>query len=589
MNTDGFKFANGKKLAWRVVLVLVLAGSVGQAQYYASQDGHLLDANPRLGSMGINNARLDALVPRVNNLYITGNITGGGNFQGLVPYRSPMEFQGTLGSSTLSNFRRDSVGINNMTSTIPARQPFVDFSSSLTGIRQGRIVRSHNINQLKQVAPTPFSNRINQQQNQNLAIRPLAQPNFSLNVSQPRQFSPFKPLGAAGAKPEWLEGTSADLSQGKTPAELTPQPIQPVVPGQGIFAQNQNILPSDMRISPIQPFTNEPEIDSSTTPLLPSEIRDHTGQTRRQEQELLDALGSGMMGDRNIQHAQPIELPLLGTTMQQTINNTQTQSLPGIANPLSPDAITNPANIDIAQMPTTRINPIIPAAATTQENIEPTNNSPLADILPDSTNLLANQNTIKPEKPDYWPKPYQPGLRFKQSSNTQINHTGIANYRRNYESQARQQFQTYMQKADDLLQKGTYYRAANAYSTAIIYDISNGRAHLGKAHALFGAGEYMSSAYFLHQALKLDPKLANTRTDLRKFFIDPKKFQTRLKELSDWQTRSNAPELKFLQGYVLSQTGAAAQGKILLTDALILDPSLAVIQSLLNAMPAEKK
>ena len=175
------------------------------------------------------------------------------------------------------------------------------------------------------------------------------------------------------------------------------------------------------------------------------------------------------------------------------------------------------------------------------------------------------------------------------SSDSQTYLPDSADFRSQYESHTRQQVQTYMHKADDLLQKGTYYRAADAYSTVIIYDISNGRAHLGKAHALFGAGEYMSAAYFLHEALKLDPKLAKTRTDLRKFFADPKKFQTRLMELSNWQTKSKAPELKFLQGYVLSRTGAVEQGKILLTDAMILDPSLAVIQSLLNAMPAEKK
>ena len=548
-----------------IVPFLIQIGSVGLAQQYASQDGHFLDANPRLGSMGINpNARLDALVPRVNNnLYITGNITGGGSFQGIIPYRSSMEFQGTLGSSTLSNFRRDSVGVNNLSSGLPTRHPFVDYSRTLTGIRQRQVVRSHEFYQPKRVATTPFTVRTNLQYNQNLAMRPLEQPNFSLNVSQPRQFNPYKPLGAPGQKPEWLEGPTADLLQGKTPAGTTPELIQPLVPGQGELAQDQNLLPNDLRIQPMQPLTDEQETVQSAPSLLTSDNRDLTGQTIQQEQELLGALGTGV-GIETLTEAENQFAPA----------ETQSQGT---------------GKIDFPGMPPVGINPAMPETGTPQEDSDPTKVSPLADLLPESSNLLTNQTPLKREKPSYWPKPFQPKLSVTGMPTTSLTSSGPSKNQSNFEAQSRQQFQASMQQAAELLQKGRFYRAADAYSTAIVYDYASGAAHQGKAHALFGAGEYMSAAYFLYQALKLDPKLAKQRTDLRKLFADEKKFPSRLKELNDWQTKSNAAELKFLQGYVLYQIGSRDQAKTLLTDALILNPTLTAIRPILKAMAAEKK
>jgi len=497
-----------------------------RGQIYASQDGHLLDANPRLGSMGINpNARLDALVPRVNNnLYITGNITGGSSFRGVVPYRSPLEFQGTLGSSTLSNFRRDSVGVNNLSSSIPSRQPFVDFSRTLTGIRQQRVVNSYDLYQPRRVASSPFSARLDLQTNQATAIRPMEQPNFSLNVSQPRQFNRFKPLGATGQKPEWLEGSTADLLQGKTSGVPSGELVQPLAPGQGVLGigQGQNVQPSDLRVQTIQPLTDEQDMEPSAPSLQPGENRELIGQTPLTEQELLDALGTGGLGERNIQYVQPIVPPSVG------------------------------------------------------------------DTEPGTSKELTSENPLQQEKPSYWPQPLKPKLPYAGAVPSATSSTGTNNYQRDFEARSRRQFQINMQKGDELLQKGKYYRAADAYGSAIVYDYTSAAAHRGKAHALFGAGEYMSSAYFLYQAFTLDPKLAKTRTDLRALFADEQKIQNRLKELNDWQTRSNAAELKFLQGYVLYQIGSREPAQTLLRDALILNPKMTALRPLLDAVATEK-
>ena len=112
------------------LLLLLPAVGISLGQQYISQDGHALDANPRIGSMGINpNARLDSLMPRLN-LYLTGNVRGGAGFQGFIPYRSVGEFSTGLGSDTLSGFRRDSVAIADLGRGITAGQPYFDPSRS---------------------------------------------------------------------------------------------------------------------------------------------------------------------------------------------------------------------------------------------------------------------------------------------------------------------------------------------------------------------------------------------------------------------------------------------------------------------------
>ena len=135
------------------LILLLILPNLCSAQWPVTQQGHLLDANPRIGSMGINpNANLDALIPRIN-LVITGNITGGRRFQGDIPYRSVGEFSAELGSSLLSDFRRDSVGMANLSRGIATPQPYLDPSRSLTGFRDGRVARSHQAYQPTRIPP----------------------------------------------------------------------------------------------------------------------------------------------------------------------------------------------------------------------------------------------------------------------------------------------------------------------------------------------------------------------------------------------------------------------------------------------------
>ena len=93
----------------------VLAGAVVAAagpalgQMQVQSQGAALDANPQVGSGG-SNTPVRGYVPLNGNDIITGNVNGLAYFHGPVGTSSPYVFQGTLGTSSLQNFSRQSAG-----------------------------------------------------------------------------------------------------------------------------------------------------------------------------------------------------------------------------------------------------------------------------------------------------------------------------------------------------------------------------------------------------------------------------------------------------------------------------------------------
>jgi tetratricopeptide (TPR) repeat protein len=99
----------------------------------AQQGPYILDASRQIGSGGINAPVQQYNYNAYGNLYITGNITAGRSFQGFVPYGAPNQLRMGLGSSALSAFRRDSIGLGQITEGfVPGRpQPYFNPSSTI--------------------------------------------------------------------------------------------------------------------------------------------------------------------------------------------------------------------------------------------------------------------------------------------------------------------------------------------------------------------------------------------------------------------------------------------------------------------------
>lgn len=131
-----------KTLTTASLLAAAVMMTPAQAQVQV-QNGSALDANQQVGSGGYNQAaqRVDY---RARNLLITGNVGGGRAFQGSVGYSADGAFQGSLGSDSLFDFRRNSVfsapnagGLNYRASQVGDRVVVTRPSDNITGLRVG--------------------------------------------------------------------------------------------------------------------------------------------------------------------------------------------------------------------------------------------------------------------------------------------------------------------------------------------------------------------------------------------------------------------------------------------------------------------
>ncbi len=125
-------------------------------------------------------------------------------------------------------------------------------------------------------------------------------------------------------------------------------------------------------------------------------------------------------------------------------------------------------------------------------------------------------------------------------------HTTFAGY-------ADDKFNTYMKRAEDFMEQGEYYKAADAYSLAEIFRRNDPLVHAGKSLALLGAGEYMSSSFYLSRTLMLYPDYIAVKVNLVAMLGDRDVLENRIVDIQRWQARSGAGELSFLLAYIYYQ------------------------------------
>jgi tetratricopeptide (TPR) repeat protein len=115
----------------------------------------------------------------------------------------------------------------------------------------------------------------------------------------------------------------------------------------------------------------------------------------------------------------------------------------------------------------------------------------------------------------------------------------------------------YLSAAQIYLKQGRYYRAVDSFTLASIYKPKDPLAYVGKSHALFAAGEYISSALFLSRAL--DPDVHRSQGEFQisnfKFEVPQDELNSRIADAEERLKISGAPELHFLLGYIYYQIG----------------------------------
>ncbi|NIA06186.1 MAG: hypothetical protein GWP14_00860, partial [Actinobacteria bacterium] len=117
-------------------------------------------------------------------------------------------------------------------------------------------------------------------------------------------------------------------------------------------------------------------------------------------------------------------------------------------------------------------------------------------------------------------------------------------------------FNDLMAQAETLLKERQYYYAARTYRRATELRPENPLAYLGRAYSLTGAGDLISAAENLAQALDLFPELAQRKIDLQGFFHDPeelKRITTKLEAMV--KDRTDNPRIRLLLGYIYHYSG----------------------------------
>ena len=499
------------------------------AQEYASQQGRLLDANNRLGSFGFNsNVSFNALNTRINS-YVTGNVTGGARFQGLVPYRSGGELNVDLGSGLLSDFRRDSVGQRQLSNTLNAPRTYVDPSRAVTRNYGTRIISSSKAFQTPDGSVQggreygAFGQR--SPGGNSLSVRPLTRSYSTLKMKNPYGITP--------------------AAQGATP-----------------LAGDRDTIVQPRRSPLVDPPTRRSSEQTDGSLTLRSAAAD-PGLVARPEPErgrhasvAASPFGKALAtyADRRLlSRSAKLSDDRRPATLSRDIRSEDRYSGPV-------DSSSPPAEPSAA--------PAMPATpsgvATTDHSAE----------FGEPAELI--------QQTDFPAQSAAPGAAPVAASPT------IADIRAAYAKRSAARFTEYLNNGVQYMRNGEYYRAANEFEKAAIFD-SNPVADLAKACALFAAGEFMSSAYYLDKAITVAPELAAARLDLAALFSDADALQKSFADLNRWQQRSHQPMLTFLKGYIQYQSGSIGSARISLDEALTALPGTPAIQAVLTALDTQGK
>ena len=137
-----------------------------------------------------------------------------------------------------------------------------------------------------------------------------------------------------------------------------------------------------------------------------------------------------------------------------------------------------------------------------------------------------------------------------------------------FASYSKDKFNYYMRQAEERLKEGRYYSAADSYTMANVFKADDPLAFAGKSHALFAAGEYLSSSLYLSRAIETFPEYVMFKVDLAAMIPDKDVLENRIIEATEWQDKSNSAELQFLLGYVYYQLDKINEAKMAIDSAV---------------------
>ncbi len=481
-------------------------------------------------------------IDTTGNLVITGNVASGKHFQGIVPYSSTSNFEGTAGSTTLDSFLRRSAGSGGIGNLPGTYNPYYSSSGTVTTTRPGlsSIVRPPTINTEGRTTEGFTVSGAGQE-------RTLAGAQIGIqDVSyRPMRFSPqqLEKLIVDGVLTRTEAKRLVD-EQNVGQMERLQQDLQRLENSTPLFRQSLIV-----RDDPLRPFGKFEQTKDVLRPFELPRFKEQAGEDIQLQPT---------------EYKEPApakdEQAYLKTIKQIDAFKKATQ---------------DSAGGDVYEQMKKEIESIKKSFETTvnKETMEQTGTA--ADVKEsskakkDSFEKLLNQMQT-PLTDEEIEELEAELVREAMSRNQQEKLTGasltarakgIMGEHKTFASYSKDKFNQHMRSAEQYLKEGKYYRAADTYTLASIYKPNDPLAYAGKSHSLFAAGEYMTSALFLSRALEIFPEYAQFKIDLVAMVGDRDKLESRIIDIKQWIERSGSAKLRFLLGYVYYQMGRLQEAK----------------------------
>ncbi len=497
-------------------------------------DGRALDANPLVGSGGFNVPGGGYQLNR-GNLIITGNITGGRAFQGFSPIRDSSQLLLSLPSSTLSDFMRDSTGVNDVLANRPAFEPRPFFFPQQTVTNVGAIEAGLNL----PGTSVPRSSYV------------------VPRMDRPRTTDPLVSLPAPGVQPipQGDQLLLKPLQVGMQPVANLPGAVNPQLLSSPLFARNANLAAlTPLSALPPGPAATGLPADLATAPSAPGA-----------------PAGPWVPGQQPLAERTGIQPPdgLLRPSARLGPGLLLPESLAGRIEPTPaarPEEGEPPAGPPEGPEPAARTPTELPAGPTGQ------------DAFQDMLNVLAFRQRL-----EQWRTQTAAEIASAEAPSAQVPTTprvAPPSQQRAAELEAqRARAREFLEKpigsfvgtaptavnerlreAEEFMAGGEYYRAAGRYEIAHTLDPRNPLPLLGRAHALIGAGQYLSAVNSLCRAIQRFPQIVRFRLDLTAFIPDAKLLEIRRAYLESRLREKDDYRLRFLLGYIEYHTELAEFG-----------------------------
>jgi len=432
-------------------------------------------------------------IDRSSNLIVTGNVAGGRHFRGIVPYNAISDFGGRLGSTQLDSFLRQTAGPPNYGAYAGRAIPYYSPTGTVTLTRPGTTTVIRPLSGGLEPLDRPYQTK---------ARRSVS---FAQYPRAPRSIR-FRPLSMT--REEIEEAVAAELTPEQPPMSLTARQPESLLLKQGPAETPQpEILGRDLlQDRPLQPL-------SKTVPETTTESPQRAGPLQE------PAKGSKITSDFGPKATQPVTPSEGGTygkvdTYEQTTR--QSAQFRSKLEKLSP--LPAEPRITIEQDPVLQGELPIEAPAGEQA----------AGQIP-----LGNLSG------------------FDVSSRAKA----ILGPHKSFASYADEKFNRHISAAEKYLAQGRFYLASGAYGLASVYKPDEPLPYAGKSHALFAAGEYVSSAVFLARALQILPEYAQRHVGIERMVGGKDTLERRIADIERWVGRTGSPQLQFLLAYTYYQTG----------------------------------